>query len=145
MSCSSVFLSSSSSSNSENYDYKEGFSPQDALDIYNHRFYSQIDKDYDEYNDNITVGDEDPLLVDATNNFLKALRASFRTVEQPTTELLQKQPLIALALFVSVGLFLAYILGFIILDGCIESWNPAENGAVPYWDEEIHTISRRIH
>ena len=34
---------------------------------------------------------------------------------------------------------MAYASGLIILDGYISSLNPAENGGVPYWDENIPT------
>lgn len=81
---------------------------------------------------------------DTFNNVLKSSRSSFKNVEQLTFRLLNRQPLVALAIFLVSGALFAYTLGFFILEGYIDNLNPAENDAVPYWDEpEIHTIMRK--
>ena len=78
------------------------------------------------------------------NNFLRASQRSFQNVESMTDGLLTRQPLVALALFVGAGAFVAYLSGLIFLGGYIETWNPVENDAVPYWDEEILIITRKV-
>jgi hypothetical protein len=75
--------------------------------------------------------------VEITNNILKASRSSFRHVEGVTDSLLSDNPAIALGIFVGLGLIVAYISGFAILDGYMDSSNPLENGVVPYWDEDL--------
>lgn len=78
------------------------------------------------------------------NSFLRASQRSFQNVESMTNRLLNRQPLVALALFVGAGALVAYLSGLIFLGGYIETWNPAENDAVPYWDEEILIITRKV-
>lgn len=78
------------------------------------------------------------------NNFLRASQRSFQNVESMTNRLLNRQPLVALALFVGAGALVAYLSGLVFLGGYIENWNPAENDAVPYWDEEILIITRKV-
>ena len=81
--------------------------------------------------------------VAAADNFLKANYDSFKNVEGLTNQVLQNNPLLAVGIFIGAGLFVAYLTGFLILDGNIESWNPAENGSIPYWEEgDIHVIQR---
>ena len=65
------------------------------------------------------------------------LRQSFRNVETETNFLLQKKPALAFAIFVAAGLIVAYMSGFFFLGGYIDSSNPYENGAVPYFEEEV--------
>jgi len=72
---------------------------------------------------------------DTINSFLRASRDSFKNVEKATDFLLNQQPILAFAIFIGAGLMVAYISGFFILGGYIESINPAENDLVPYWDE----------
>jgi len=80
---------------------------------------------------------------DATNrqrmeifyNILNEGTASFRFIETRTSRLLSNNPILAFAIFVVMGLFVAYMTGFFFLGGYISSPNPIENGAVPYWEE----------
>ena len=100
-------------------------------------------KDYDHY-------DYEPLqenrqLIQTTNSFLKAMHSSFQNVEGMANYLLQENPLVAISIFVTSGLVAAYALGFVLMDGDMESLNPAANGAIPYWDEEILVMTRKIH
>jgi len=82
-------------------------------------------------------------VVDAINTSLTPLYTSFKYVERNTLNVLQTAPLLALGIFVIAGLFVAYISGFIFLDGYIENINPATNDMIPYWNEaDIHTIQR---
>ena len=84
------------------------------------------------------------LAEDTINSVLKSSQASFKNVEQLTFGLLQQRPFVALGIFLAAGALVAYLTGFFILDGYIDSLNPAENDAVPYWNEpEIHTITRK--
>lgn len=78
------------------------------------------------------------------NSFLRASQRSFQNVESMTNRLLNRQPLVALALFVGAGALVAYLSGLVFLGGYIENWNPAENDAVPYWDEEILIITKKV-
>ncbi len=78
------------------------------------------------------------------NNFLRASQRSFQNVESITNRLLNHQPLLALALFVTAGALVAYLLGLVFLGGYIETWNPVDNDTIPYWDEEILIISRKV-
>ena len=59
-----------------------------------------------------------------------------------TNDLLKTNPMVALLIFVGAGALVAYISGFFFLGGYIETWNPAENDSIPYWDDEILIISR---
>ena len=77
--------------------------------------------------------------MELTNNFLKASRTSFKNFEGATDSLLDKNPFVAIIIFFGIGLFVAYVSGFAILDGYIDSSNPMDNGAVPYWDEDLST------
>lgn len=77
--------------------------------------------------------------IELTNSFLKASRTSFKNFEGATDSLLDKNPLIAFGIFIGLGLFVAYISGFAILDGYIDSTNPLDNAAVPYWNEDLST------
>jgi hypothetical protein len=72
-----------------------------------------------------------------TSRLLKDAGSSFRNMQGKTDDLLEKQPFMALAIFLVVGLIAAYISGFAILGGYMSSANPAENGAIPYWDDEL--------
>jgi hypothetical protein len=84
------------------------------------------------------------LAEDTISSVLKNSQASFKNVEQITFRLLQTRPFVALGIFLAAGALVAYLTGFFILDGYIDNLNPAENDAVPYWNEpEIHTIMRR--
>lgn len=76
------------------------------------------------------------------NTFLRASQSSFQNVESMTNQLLKTNPMIALLIFVGAGALVAYISGFFFLGGYIETWNPAENDSIPYWDEEILIIER---
>lgn len=82
--------------------------------------------------------------VEMANNFLRASRSSFKNFESLTIELLNRQPLLALTIFVGLGLMTAYMLGFLFLGGYMETWNPAENDSIPYWDDEVLIISRNV-
>ena len=87
---------------------------------------------------------ESQLAKDTINSVLKNSQASFKNVEQLTFGLLQQRPFVALGIFLAAGALVAYLTGFFILDGYIDSLNPIENDAVPYWNEpEIHTITRK--
>ena len=77
--------------------------------------------------------------IELTNSFLKASRTSFKNFEGATDSLLAKNPLIAFGIFIGLGLFVAYVSGFAILDGYIDSTNPLDNAAVPYWNEDLST------
>ena len=89
--------------------------------------------------------EEDRWKIQLTNNVLGALHYSFKNVENNANGLLEENPLVAFTIFAGAGLVTAYVLGLFILVGCMESWNPIQNGFVPYWDEEIHVMVRRIH
>lgn len=80
---------------------------------------------------------------DATNSFLRASRSSFKHFEGMTNRLLNRQPLLALGMFVGLGFLVAYMLGFFFLGGYIETWNPVENDSIPYWDDEVLIITRK--
>ena len=80
--------------------------------------------------------------IEMANSFLRASRSSFKNVETMTDGLLKDQPLIAIGIFLGLGLMVAYISGFFFLGGYIETWNPAENDAIPYWDYEVLIINR---
>jgi len=60
---------------------------------------------------------------------------SFRFIETRTSKLLSNNPIIALTIFVGVGLIVAYMTGAFFLKGYISSGNPYMNGAVPYWED----------
>jgi len=82
-------------------------------------------------------------VVDAINTSLTPLYTSFKYVERNTLQVMQTNPILALGIFVLSGLFVAYISGFVFLDGYIENINPATNDMIPYWEEaDIHTIQR---
>jgi hypothetical protein len=84
-------------------------------------------------------------MIDSINTSLKASHTSFKHVENSTYELLTEKPLVALGIFFAAGLVVAYMIGFLFLDGYIESINPISNDMIPYWDEaEIHTIDAYI-
>lgn len=74
---------------------------------------------------------------DATDTLYKASRNSFKNVESITMTLLNQQPLLAIGIFLTLGLIVAYGAGYCILCGYISSPNPLENGEVPYWDVEV--------
>ena len=78
------------------------------------------------------------------NSVLRASHTSFQYVESMTDGLLNRHPIIALAIFVGAGALVAYVTGLVFLGGYIENWNPAVNDSVPYWDEEILIISRKV-
>jgi len=81
--------------------------------------------------DNDTMIEADTIVEDA----IKISASSFKFMEGKTVALLQKNPLVALAIFASAGLIVAYMLGFVFLEGYISSPNPYENGAVPYFED----------
>ena len=89
-------------------------------------------------------GEPDRRTTELVNSFLKASRSSFKNVETSTNQLLNAQPLVALSIFVGMGVLVAYILGFFFLGGYIETWNPVENDAIPYWDDEVLVITRVV-
>ena len=78
------------------------------------------------------------------NHVLRASQKSFKHVESGTNRLLNRQPLVALAIFVGAGAMVAYMMGMIFLGGYIETWNPAENDVVPYWDDPVLVIERKV-
>lgn len=100
------------------------------------RFYRSLNRDDDElqYYQQSPLSADERVLQDAFNQFVLASRDSFKNVERATDFLLEKQPWLALTIFVGAGLLVAYISGFFILCGYIDSINPAENNAVPYWE-----------
>mmetsp|Transcript_18248 Transcript_18248/g.21065 ORF Transcript_18248/g.21065 Transcript_18248/m.21065 type:complete len:196 (-) Transcript_18248:57-644(-) len=81
-------------------------------------------------------------VIDVINSILKDSRCSYKNVEKNTYMLLSKQPVIAFAIFIGMGLIVAYMLGFFFLGGYITSGNPYENGAIPYWEEDICEICK---
>jgi len=81
---------------------------------------------------------QNPQQEHADNLFLTT-QQSFQNVESMSENLFTNQPLVALVLFVSCGLLVAYVSGIVFLDGYISSLNPAMNGDVPYWDEDVPT------
>eukprot|EP00751_Fragilariopsis_kerguelensis_P040508 CAMPEP_0171004402 /NCGR_PEP_ID=MMETSP0736-20130129/17627_1 /TAXON_ID=186038 /ORGANISM="Fragilariopsis kerguelensis, Strain L26-C5" /LENGTH=280 /DNA_ID=CAMNT_0011433663 /DNA_START=57 /DNA_END=899 /DNA_ORIENTATION=+ len=87
-------------------------------------------------------------VVDAINTSLKPLYTSFKYVERNTIGVMQTNPLLAVSIFIVAGLFVAYISGFVFLDGYIETINPATNDIIPYWDDaaaaDIHTLQRVV-
>ena len=87
---------------------------------------------------------QDQRNIEMANNFLLASRRSFKNVEGLTLDLLNGQPLLALGIFVTCGLMTAYMLGFFFLGGYIENWNPVENDSIPYWDDEVLVIARKV-
>jgi hypothetical protein len=108
--------------------------------------YAYRGDDYDyEYGYDREPLQENRVLIETTNSVLRAMHNSFQNVEEIANTLLKEQPMVALGIFVSAGLVAAYLLGFLILDGCIESWNPNQNGAIPYWDDEILVMTRKLH
>jgi hypothetical protein len=137
-----------SSTNSEYPDYDDF--EFDYHKYYNNDMQQQVamedDNDYDSFfSSSETTSDEDRRKIQLTNQVLRALHYSFKNVENMANGLLEKDPLSALIIFVGAGLMAAYLLGLVILDGCMESWNPIQNGFVPYWDEEILVMVRKIH
>ena len=79
-----------------------------------------------------------------SDTVLKNSHVSFKNVEQMSENLFSNQPLVALAIFVSLGCLVAYFSGLYFLDGYISSPNPALNGGVPYWDEQLPTDEETI-
>ena len=110
----------------------------DENNKYQQQYYYRDDYDYEPLQENRQ-------LIETTNTVLKAAHGSFKHVEGMANYLLQENPVVAFGIFVSAGLFVAYGMGFFMLDGDMESINPAANGAVPYWDEEILVMTRKIH
>ena len=85
------------------------------------------------------------MLMESINTSLKASHSSFKHIENLTYGLLTEKPLLALGIFFAAGLVVAYMIGFLFLDGYIESINPISNDMIPYWeDAEIHTIDAYI-
>lgn len=78
------------------------------------------------------------------NRVLLASSKSFENVETATNSLLRQQPLVALAIFIGAGVMVAYMLGMFFLGGYIENWNPVENDVVPYWDDPVLIIERKV-
>jgi len=87
---------------------------------------------------------ENRQLIDTTNTVLRTFHRSFKNVETMANDLLNENPILSIVVFVGCGLFVAYTMGFFLLDGEMESILPTENGQVPYWDEEILVIERKI-
>lgn len=76
---------------------------------------------------------------------ITASQNSFKFVEKSTFSMLKQKPMVALAIFATTGMLVAYLSGFFFLEGYIENWNPVENDMIPYWDDaEIHTIDRAL-
>lgn len=86
-------------------------------------------------------GEGDRRRTELTNKALKASRTSFRHVENNTFRLLDEKPMLAMAIFVGLGLLVMYISGFAVLGGYMSSPNPMENGAVPYWDDDLSNLT----
>jgi len=75
--------------------------------------------------------------VETTNTALKELRSNFAGVEVFVSRLLSRYPEVAFVIFVGAGVFVAYMLGMMLLGGYIGDINPLVNGAVPYWEEDL--------
>jgi hypothetical protein len=127
------------STNSEYPDYDDF-----ELDC-KYNYYNDMQVMEDDYDFHPSEREEDRWKIQVTNTVLRTLHYSFKNVESAANGLLEEDPLIAFAIFAGAGLLAAYLLGLIILDGCMESWNPIQNGFVPYWDEEILVMVRKIH
>eukprot|EP00567_Pseudictyota_dubia_P000631 CAMPEP_0197467872 /NCGR_PEP_ID=MMETSP1175-20131217/65793_1 /TAXON_ID=1003142 /ORGANISM="Triceratium dubium, Strain CCMP147" /LENGTH=221 /DNA_ID=CAMNT_0043003961 /DNA_START=72 /DNA_END=734 /DNA_ORIENTATION=- len=74
-----------------------------------------------------------------TDSLIEKTHLSFKNVETMSENLFANRPLVALAIFVILGLTVAYLSGLVFLDGYISSLNPAQNGGVPYWNENVPT------
>jgi hypothetical protein len=118
-------------------DYKYYTDMQVMADDYDYDFHASSESE--------SESEEDRWKIQVTNHVLRTLHYSFKNVEGTANGLLEENPLIAFAIFAGAGLVAAYLLGLLILDGCMESWNPIQNGVVPYWDEEILVMVRKIH
>lgn len=73
------------------------------------------------------------------DSLLENSHISFKNVEHMSESLFTNQPLVALVIFLSLGSVVAYMSGLVFLDGYISSLNPAQNGGVPYWNENVPT------
>lgn len=86
----------------------------------------------------------DGAIIDLINSIMKESRRSYAFIEGHTFRLLSKRPGVAFAIFVGMGLLVAYMMGFFFLEGYISSANPYENGAIPYWDEDVCDVCNSI-
>lgn len=73
------------------------------------------------------------------DSLLENSHLSFKNVEHMSESLFTNQPVVALVIFLSLGSLVAYMSGLVFLDGYISSLNPAQNGGVPYWNENLPT------
>eukprot|EP00587_Corethron_hystrix_P012755 CAMPEP_0113314400 /NCGR_PEP_ID=MMETSP0010_2-20120614/10472_1 /TAXON_ID=216773 ORGANISM="Corethron hystrix, Strain 308" /NCGR_SAMPLE_ID=MMETSP0010_2 /ASSEMBLY_ACC=CAM_ASM_000155 /LENGTH=171 /DNA_ID=CAMNT_0000170671 /DNA_START=79 /DNA_END=594 /DNA_ORIENTATION=- /assembly_acc=CAM_ASM_000155 len=105
-------------------EYEEDFDDAEDLQSDAYSYYSRDDE-------------PTPVWIEKTNGVLSEMRSNFNYFEGVTFKLLSKQPVLAFAIFVAAGFFVAYMLGMMFLQGYINSPNPLENGEIPYWDEEI--------
>jgi len=71
-------------------------------------------------------------------------RPSFKNVESMSERLFAQQPMLALVIFASAGLLVAYLLGIFFLEGYMSSMNPALNGGVPYFEDDLPTDEDQI-
>jgi hypothetical protein len=108
------------------------------------QLFYQDDRDDDLRCSDLVSSDKQLEMERSINLFLKASQKSFQNVEAGTNRLLNRRPLLALAIFLGTGLMVAYMMGIIFLGGYIENWNPAENDVVPYWDDPVLVIERKM-
>ena len=73
------------------------------------------------------------------DSLLENSHSSFKNVEHMSESLFTNQPMVALVIFLGLGSVVAYMSGLVFLDGYISSLNPAQNGGVPYWNENVPT------
>ena len=109
-----------------------------------HRRRLRQDHNGNDNNNNNNNNNDDLDWERSINHVLRASQKSFKHVESGTNRLLNRQPLVALAIFVGAGAMVAYMMGMIFLGGYIETWNPAENDVVPYWDDPVLVIERKV-
>lgn len=99
--------------------------------------YQQLEEESNQIYYRAPLTEDERKREELTNAVLNASRSSFQNVEGKAFNLLEENPLLAFLIFVALGLVVAYISGFIFLGGYISSANPVENGAIPYWDEQL--------
>ena len=68
---------------------------------------------------------------------LKEKQFSFTNIEDNTFQLLQKQPVIALGIFIYLRGFMSYMWGTVLLGGYKLYLNLVQNGAVQYWEDNL--------
>ena len=91
-----------------------------------------------------TGGEDSHGAARAISGALMESRRSFGHVEGSTYRLMSQRPAVALAIFVAAGAIVAYLSGLFFLGGYISSANPYENGAIPYWEEDVCEICKQI-